>query len=198
MSELQFPLNLQFKIATLANDFIAKDANERTIAYVRQKMFKLKADINVYTDETKASEMFSIKADKWLDFSTSYAFSDNEGNLLGRVSRKGWKSIWKARYEIYDEQGKQDLLIQEENAWVKVGDQLLGEIPILGMLTGYLFNPTYVLTRPDGTLVAKLKKNPSFFGRNFTVSKEAEFQTGEETRILLGLMMMVLLERRRG
>lgn len=198
MSELQFPLSLQFKISTLANDFVAKDANERTIAYVRQKMFKLKADINVYTDETKANEMFSIKADKWLDFSTSYAFSDNEGNLLGRVSRKGWKSIWKARYEIYDEQGNQDLLIQEENAWVKVGDQVLGEIPILSMFTGYLFNPTYILTRPDGTLVAKLKKNPSFFGRKFTVSKESDFQTGEETRILLGLMMMVLLERRRG
>jgi hypothetical protein len=66
------------------------------------------------------------------------------------------------------------------------------------MFTGYLFNPTYVLTRPDGTLVAKLKKNPSLLGRKFTVSKESDFQTGEETRILLGLMMMILLERRRG
>jgi hypothetical protein len=112
--------------------------------------------------------------------------------------RKGWRSIWKASYDIYDQNDKPDLHIKEANPWAKVFDSLLSEIPILGIFTGYLFNPKYNLTRQDGTLVCSFKKNASFFGRKFTLNKEAEFEDGEEDRILLGMMMMVLLERRRG
>jgi hypothetical protein len=89
-------------------------------------------------------------------------------------------------------------LISEENGWVKVGDAILGEVPLLGMFTGYLFNPSYKVSRPDGAIVARLQKEPSFFGRRFTVLKTNDFQEGEEERLVLGLMMMILLERRRG
>jgi len=198
MNELQFPISLQFKISTLASDFVAKDAEERTLAYVRQKLFKLKEDIGVYSDESRAEKMYSIMANKWLDFSASYLFYNVHNLPIGRVARKGWKSLWQARYEVYDGADNQDLLIQEENAWIKVADALLGEIPILSFFTGYFFNPSYVVNRPDGTLVARLTKKPSFFGRKFEITKEAPFEEGEEERILLSLMMLVLLERRRG
>lgn len=66
------------------------------------------------------------------------------------------------------------------------------------MLTGYFFNPSYNVVRPNGEIVAKLKKEPSFFGRRFKVEKLMELQEIEEERILLSLMMMILLERRRG
>ena len=74
----------------------------------------------------------------------------------------------------------------------------MGEIPVLGMLTGYFFNPSYNVRRPDGTLIAILKKEASFVGRRFKVEKHADVNENEEERILLGLMMMILLERRRG
>jgi len=49
----------------------------------------------------------------------------------------------------------------------------------------------------NNNVVAKLKKMQSFFGRKFQVQKTGDL--GEaESRILLGLMMMILLERRRG
>lgn len=73
-----------------------------------------------------------------------------------------------------------------------------GDLPIIGMFTGYFFNPTYLVTRPDGTAIARLSKEKSFFGRRFSVNKLTEFESGEENRILLGLMMMILLERQRG
>lgn len=198
MNSFSYPLKLTFKISTFANDFTASDAHGNLIAYVRQKMFKLKEDIVVYRDTSKTEEMYRIKANKWLDFNTSYSFTDANGSALGRVSRKGWKSIWKASYELHDENDKQDLIIHEENPWAKVGDALFMEIPLLGMFAGYVFNPKYILTRPDGTQVCRLTKDKSFWGRHFTIHKLAEFESGEETRILLGLMMMILLERRRG
>jgi hypothetical protein len=193
-----YPIDFTFKIGTLSNDFVARDANGRVISYVRQKMFKLIDEIQVFSDDSKTKLFFTIKANKWLDWSTTYTFATADGQEIGRVARKGWASIWKARYEIFDEQQKQDLLISEENGWVKVFDALLGEIPILGIFTGYLFNPSYGVTRPDGTLVVRLKKQPSLVGRRFRVTKLAEFEEGEEDRIVLGLMMMILLERRRG
>ena len=161
-------------------------------------MFKLKEKVVVFSDKTQTEEKYHINANKWLDFNTSYNFTDKNGKELGRVARKGWKSLWKAKYELYDENDKQDLIIKEDNAWVKVFDTLLGEIPVLGIFTGYLFNPKYSITRPDGTVVARLSKKSSFFGRNFSIEKLKDFEEGEELRVFLGSMMMLLLERRRG
>jgi uncharacterized protein YxjI len=137
MQNLKFPLQFQFKITTLSNDFVASDSSGATVAYVKQKMFKLVDEIGVFSDESKVTKLFGINANKWVDFSATYTFTNDRGQDIGRIARKGWKSIWKSRYEIYDDKQKQDLLIQEENAWVKVGDAFLGEIPILGILTGY-------------------------------------------------------------
>lgn len=198
MKNLQFPLQFTFKISTFANDFIVKDANGTTVSYIKQKMFKFIEDVSVYNDESKTQVYYNIKANKWLDFSAAYNITNSAGMFIGKIVRKGWASIWKARYEIYDENEQQDLLVQEENPWVKVADALLIEIPLLGIISGYLFNPSYIVTRPNGTQVARIKKEASFWGRKFTLSKLSEFEKGEEERLVLSLMMMILLERRRG
>lgn len=198
VNDINFPLDLTFKIATLANDFVVKDANGTTISYVHQKMFKFIEEVNVFSNESKSALLYQINANKWIDFSATYVFTNHSGVEIGRVARKGWASLWKSRYEIYDEHLNQDLLVEEDNGWVKVLDALLNQVPILGIFTGYFFNPSYSVKRPDGTVVARLKKTPSFFGRRFKVEKLNEFEIGEEERIVLSLMMMILLERRRG
>lgn len=198
MTSLQFPLDLTFKITTLSNDFITKDANGMTVAYVRQKLMKLIDEVQVFSDESRSELNYTIKANQWLDFSASYAFTDRNGKDIGRVARKGWASLWKANYDIFDERQMKDLHVREENPWSKVFDTLLCEVPVVSLLTGYFFHPSYSVARPDGTKVARLRKVASFFGRRFVIEKLEEFEQGEEERILLGLMMMILLERRRG
>ena len=198
MNSLAFPLQLTFKITTFSNDFLAFDANGNTVAYVRQKMLKIFEEVQVYSDDSRSELNYTIRANKWLDFSATYTFTNKTGMEIGRIVRKGWASLWKSHYEIMDERQQQDLLVREENPWAKVFDSILGEIPGLGMLTGYMFHPSYIVTRPDGTQVVRLKKEPSFFGRKFTIDKIATFESGEEERILLGLMMLILLERQRG
>ncbi len=198
MKNIQFPVQFTFKIGTLSNDFLVEDAMGNDIGYVRQKMLKLIDEVVVYDNDLKSNILFTIKANKWIDFSTTYTFTNHLGKEIGRIGRNGWASLWKARYEIFDEKVNQDLLIQEENAWVKVADAVLSEIPVLGLFTGYLFNPSYIVTRPDGTEVIRLKKQPSLVGRRFLLEKLNNFEPGEEERVILGLMMMILMERRRG
>lgn len=195
---MNYPLDLTFRITSIANDFSIVDAIGESVSYVRQKMFKLKEHVQVYKDQSRTDLLFTIRASKWLDFSASYQFTDNNERVLGRVVRRGWKSLWKAHYEIYDNNDMLDFIISEENPWAKVGDSFLGEIPILGFFTGYFFHPSYAVKRPDGTTVAQLKKVNSFFGRRFVINKLGEFSTAEENRIILSMMMMILLERQRG
>ena len=198
MTKLQFPISFQFRIKTLANDFIAKDASGRTIAYVRQKMFKLKEAIMIYSDESKTELLYQINADRWIDFNANYAFSDAKGVRIGSVGRKGMKSFWKASYQIFDQGKNLDFNIREENPWAKVFDSLLSEIPIMGLFTGYMFHPRYAVTDASGAVVARLSKESSFFGRQFRVDKLGNIDPRDGERILLGLMMMILLERQRG
>ncbi len=198
MKDLKFPIQFTFKITTLANDFTATDATGKTVAYVRQKMLKLKEDVSVYDDETRSNISYKIKADRWLDFSAAYKFFDSDGTPFGKIARKGWRSIWKAEYELIDENEQLQYHIREENGWVKVMDSLLGEIPILGIFTGYFFNPSYLVTETSGKEIVRIKKQPSFFGRNFLVEKIGPMDNDDDDRIMLGLMMMILLERRRG
>ncbi len=198
MNSMQFPLHLTFKVTTLSNDFVATDANGNTVAYVRQKMLRLLEEVQVFSNENRSELNYTIRANRWLDFNSTYTFTNRMGYEVGRIVRKGWASLWKAHYEIFDEKQQSDLIIREENPWAKVFDNMLGEIPLLGVLSGYLFHPAYIVTRPNGTEVVRLTKQASFWGRKFTVDKLSSFEAGEEERIVLGLMMMILLERQRG
>ncbi len=198
MTDLNFPISFDFNITTLSNDFTAKDAKGQVIAYVRQKMFKFKEDIEVFSNESRTQVNYRIKADKWIDFSTAYSFTDSNGKALGKVARKGWASLWKANYDIIDQHEKPQYKIREENAWVKVADGLLGQIPILNIFTGYLFNPSYVVLDKEEQIVVRLKKEASFFGRKFKISQVKATDADDDHRVMLSLMMLVLLERRRG
>ncbi|PZP50958.1 MAG: hypothetical protein DI598_04400 [Pseudopedobacter saltans] len=193
-----FPLGFKFKISTIANDFVATDNNGSVIAYVRQKMFKLVDHIQVFTDESKSQVKYDIRANKWLDFSATYTFTDQMNNAIGRVARKGWKSTWKAHYEIFDTNDNHEYTIQEVNPWVRVMDSFTSEIPVVSLFTGYMFHPKYRILDNKGSEVALLKKESSFFGRKFSVDKLQDLADGDQERILLSLMMMILLERRRG
>jgi hypothetical protein len=109
------------------------------------------------------------------------------------------KSIWKAHYDIASGQSETPILsIHEENPWIKIMDALFAEIPILGMFTGYFFNPTYLVSRPDGSIVMHFSKVPAFWSRIFTLKPVDRMSEDEQQLAVLSLLMMILLERNRG
>jgi len=109
------------------------------------------------------------------------------------------KSIWRARYDVFNPSNEvSDFKIQEENPWTKVMDSFLGGIPILGMFSGYLFHPTYSATRPDGTIVMRVRKQPAFFEGKFTIEKLTDLSLQEEVNLIYSFLMLLLLERARG
>ena len=194
---MNYPIELSFKLLALASQIRVTDASGQMLGYVKQKAFKLKNDITVFSDEAQTNPLFGIKADRIIDFSAKYNFTAANGAPMGSIRRKGMRSIWKSHYMVYD--GETLIMeIHEESAWVKVFDSLIGEVPILGMFTGYLFNPAYLITRADGTLIARLQKQPAFFEGKFQLLQQAPMSPAEETTVLLSVLTMTLLERMRG
>ena len=51
MENFANPLTLKFKFAVIHPQFSVTDANGRVVAYVKQKAFKLKEDITVFSSE---------------------------------------------------------------------------------------------------------------------------------------------------
>jgi uncharacterized protein YxjI len=194
---MDYPLDLSFKILALAPQLSVRDAAGNMVFYVKQKLFKLKEAVTVFADAEQTRPLFTIQADRILDWSARYNFADMNGTPLGAVKRQGTKSLWKAHYDILD--GETPVMnIQEESALIKFIDGLVGEIPIVGMFTGYILHPAYLVSRNDGTVIMRLQKQPAFLEGKFRLESKMPVSEAEERRALLSLMIVVLLERDRG
>jgi len=58
------------------------------LAFVRQKMLKLVDEVQVFNNETKSTLKYTIKANKWIDFSATYTFTNQLGKETGRIGTR--------------------------------------------------------------------------------------------------------------
>jgi hypothetical protein len=195
---MNFPLDLRFKILAIASQIYVNDAAGRLICYVKQKAFKLKEDITVFADEAQTVPIYRIHADRVIDFSAKYRIDDTSGRELGTVQRRGMRSFWRAQYEVH-RGGMPVMTIQEENPWVKVADGFLSEIPILGLVSGYLFHPAYRVTRVEsGAVALRAQKQSAFMEGKFRIDSTGPLAEEEQLLGVLSVLMVIMLERARG
>lgn len=195
---MNFPLSLNFKKIALAPQISVTDGAARLLFYVKQKAFKLKEAVTVFGDVEQTQPLYTINADRVLDISARYHINDMSGFSLGTLQRQGMRSIWRAHYEIM-RGGGTVMHIREENPWIKVGDAIFGEIPILGIFSGYVFNPAYLVTRADnGQVLMRVQKEKAFLEGKYTITKSGEVSENDERLAILSVLMMTLLERARG
>ncbi len=194
---LNYPLNLSFKIIAFNPQVLVTDAAGQTVAYVKQKALKLREDVTIFADEGQQRPLFRINANRILDFNANYAITAADGSAVGAVRRQGMRTIWKATYQIADAGGAEVGTVHEENPWVKVIDSVLGELPGVGLVSGYFFNPAYLVDLRGATALY-LKKQPAFLEGRFTIEKRGDFSDREEGLLLSSVVMALMLERSRG
>ena len=85
--------------------------------YSKQKAFKLKEDIRIYTGEDMNTEVLTIKTDQILDIGATYQVYDPQqgGVHIGSLRRKGLKSIIRDEWVFLDAAGQEIGLIQEDS-----------------------------------------------------------------------------------
>jgi hypothetical protein len=194
---LNYPLNLSFKIIAIAPQIKVTDQSGQTVLYVRQKALALREDVRIFADEQQQQQLYQLNADRILDWSANYRVRTVDGQDLGNIRRKGMRSLWNATYEVADANAQGVAVIHEENAWVKVLDELVGELPVVGLVLPMFVNPAYLVDR-DGQTLLRMQKQPAFLESKFIIDKQADLADREEALLLASLLMMILLERRRG
>lgn len=98
---------LKRQALALTGVFRIYDPSGQMLFYSRQKMFKLREDIRVFTDEQQTQEVLYIQARQILDFSAAYDVFDQSmgGILVGTLRRKGWTSLARDQWEVLDPAG---------------------------------------------------------------------------------------------
>jgi uncharacterized protein YxjI len=94
---------LKRQVFALAGKFRVYEPGGRLVLFSEQKMFKIREDIRVYSDEGKTQEVLMIKARQIMDFSAAYDVVDSaSGQKVGALRRKGLASILRDEWEVLD------------------------------------------------------------------------------------------------
>ena len=75
----------------LGGAFHVFDPAGNAVLYSKQKAFKLKEDIRIYTGEDMGTEVLTIRTDKIIDLGATYHVHDSQqgGVPVGSLKRKG-------------------------------------------------------------------------------------------------------------
>ena len=109
--------------------FHVYDGDGNLVGYSKQKAFKLKEDIRIYTDESMSSEVLSIQARQIVDFSAAYDIVDaRSGERVGAARRKGWSSIARDSWELLDTSDTPVATVQEDSMMMAMMRHLLSNL----------------------------------------------------------------------
>lgn len=129
---------LRRQVFAFTGKFRVYDASENLLLYSEQKMFKLREDIRVYSDESKMQEVLAIKAREILDFSAAYDVVDSlSGQKVGALRRKGLRSLLRDEWEMLDANDQLRGMLFEDS---------MGQALLRRLLLGSLLPQNYDIT----------------------------------------------------
>ena len=175
------------KVLTLFGaKFHVYDSDGGLIGFSKQKAFKLKEDIRVFTDESEETEMLSIKARSVIDFSSSYDVVNSQtGAKLGTLQRKGFSSMLRDSWIVMDAKGREFGKIQEDS----MGMALVRRFLPLGAM---LFPQKFHLGSEDGEEHATFKTHANPFVHRMTVNVEPNCKVDPLLVLAAGILLIAI------
>lgn len=164
---LEQPIAFRRKVFKLAgNKIFGYDPEGKEVMFVKQKAFKLKEDIRVYSDKSMSEEVLYIQARQVIDVSATYDVTDQtNGEKVGALRRKGLVSTFaQDTWEMLDNNGN-------------IAGEITEDSTLLGIIRRYATNliPQAYNFTSNGTVVAELKQkfNPFVLKAGFSVKSDA-------------------------
>jgi len=169
--------------------FHVYDSSGQVVLFSKQKAFKLKEDIRVFSDESEQEERLLIKARQIIDFSAAYDVVDvRSGSKIGAFRRKGFTSILRDSWEFLD-----------------TADRVIGTIledsMFMALLRRFLTNliPQSFHAQVGGKDVAKYHQNFNPFVYKLRVNLEPQARSAVDPQLILaGGILLAAIEGRQG
>lgn len=102
------------------------------IGFVEQKRFAFREAMTVWTDESRAETLFTVKAEKVLDVHGRFVVRDAAGEELGYCKKSFAASLLRSTWEVYDARGGLLFTAKEKHQWVAVLRRVLQFVPAVG------------------------------------------------------------------
>lgn len=80
--------------------------NGEVVAYCKQKAFRLREALTVYTDDSESNVLMRIGTQQIIDFGAAYQVTLASGDVIGSMRRRGMKSFLRDEWMVFDESGK--------------------------------------------------------------------------------------------
>ncbi|MDQ2692642.1 MAG: hypothetical protein M3Y68_11455 [Chloroflexota bacterium] len=179
----EFPTYLLRRQAiALTGKFRFYDPAGRMIMFSEQKMFRLREDIRVYSDESKSQEVLSIQARQIMDFSAAYDVVDTALNQkVGTLRRKGLRSILRDEWDVLD---------SGDNVIGQLFEDSIGLALLRRLLLGTWLPQNYDLTVGEER-VADLRQNfnPFRYELNLDFSMDTARRLDRRVGIAAGILL---------
>ena len=176
---------LKRQFLALTGKFHFYDPKGNLVMFSEQKMFKLKEDIRVYSDENKTEEVLSIQARQIIDFSAAYDVVDTEtGEKVGTLRRKGFRSMMRDEWQVLDVNDNQIGVLFEDS---------MGLAMLRRSLLGNWLPQNYDITF-GGQRVADLKQRFDLFRYELDIdmSMDDEQQLDPRLGIAAGILLAAI------
>jgi len=139
-------------------------SGDELVGFCAQKAFKLKEDIRIFTDESRAEALLEIKARQIVDFAAAYDVVDpRQGVKVGAARRKGMRSMLRDSWELLDANDQPLAQLQEDS---------MGMATLRRFLSNLI--PQHFHLSAGGKTVANLRQhfNPFVYRLEVSVSQD--------------------------
>lgn len=156
-------------------------ADGQLIMYIKHPLLKLREEFMVYEDEAQTRPLMRVKSKQIIAINFSYEVVDAQtGQLMGAVQKKGWSSIIRDKFIIFDGNGAEIGYAEEQGASL-----LRRFIPILTSKHAIFAN---------GQQVAFIKQRFRFFTKEFDVDL---VPSQMDPRFVLAVALLALIAEAR-
>lgn len=191
MSNVATEYTIRRKVFTLfGGKFHIFNREGELVGFSKQKAFKLKEDIRVFTDESMETPMLQIAARSILDFSAAYDVTDSKsGQKVGALRRKGMASIIRDEWDVLDPQDNPIAKLREDSTSLALVRRFL---PLGNMIPQH-----FVLG--DGTnAFADMRTHFNPFIHRMTVSVNADCPFHPLLVLAAGVLLVAIEGRQQG
>lgn len=172
------------------------DAQGNIAGFCKQKFMRFREDLRFYTGEDQQTELFSMKARSIMDFSTTYDVRMPDGESMGSLRRKGFKSMLRDEWMIFDEHENQTAIIREDSMGLAIVRRIL---PILSFVMPQKFEVLPLEAgEPGMSPVATFRTHHSLFVYKLGVAIHADDERFDDLLILAAACLIAAIEGRQG